>query len=54
VPPSHGEVATVGGDDQAVAPESFQVQGGGPTLDHLDERQPDVRPVHQSVCHDVR
>ena len=34
--PSHGEVATVGGDDQAAALESIQVQEGGPTLDRLD------------------
>jgi nitrite reductase/ring-hydroxylating ferredoxin subunit len=52
--PSHGEVASVGGDDEAVALESLQVQEGGPTLDRLDERQPDVRPVHQPVGDDVR
>jgi hypothetical protein len=51
--PSHSEVATVGGDDQAVALESLQVQERGPLFDRLDERQLHVRPVHQSVCDDV-
>jgi hypothetical protein len=37
-----------------VALETLQVQARGPPFDRLDERQLDVRPVHQSVCDDVR
>ena len=36
-----------------MARESSEVQQGGPAFDGLDERHPDVRPVHQPVGDDV-